>query len=62
MREGSNFTVVSSHRIGSRQVLLFVGRPFGDGFVLLHCWLALGVAFGLPKFAAVSAYPSIGAP
>ena len=48
MREGSNFTVVSSHRIGSRQVLLFVGRLFGDGFVLSHCWLALGVAFDVP--------------
>ena len=48
MREGSNFTVVSSHRIGSRQVLLFVGRLFGDGFVLSHFWLALGVAFDVP--------------
>ena len=60
MRGCSNFTAVSSLHIGSRQVSLFVGRPFGDGFALSHCWLALGVAFGRPNFAVVSSYHIVG--
>ena len=51
--------VSSYHSVGPRQVLL-LDVPFGGGFVLSYCWLALGVAFGRPNFAAVSPNHTVG--
>ena len=49
-RLGRWFRFILSLFVVRCQVLLFVGHPFGCGFVLSHFWLSLGVAFCRTSF------------